>query len=140
MRQTEYTADTTLAPDAVWGALVDLETGAVPMANGDGRSLDGPFAVGGTIIATPVGLGPLQSTIIQLVPNEALATQTNFNGLVLTLQQTLHRTSDGGTHITRQLQISGDNADEQGPVAGPRISEDYPDALAEILATAQNHT
>lgn len=137
MWQTEFTTETPLPPTTVWGALVDLETGVIPMASGDGRELEGPFVSGGTIIATPTGIGPLTSLILEVAPEQTLATQTNFNGLILTLRHTLQPTTGGGTHLTRQLQITGEGADEQGAVAGPRISEDYPEALAEILATAQ---
>lgn len=136
MWQTEFTTESPLPPATVWDALVDLETGVIPMASGDGRALDGPFVAGGTITATPTGLGPLQSLILELVPHQALATQTNFNGLILTLRHTLQPTPGGGTHLTRQLQITGADADDQGPIAGPRISEDYPDALTEIITTA----
>ena len=136
--QNEFTTETPLAPSTVWAVLVDLETGVIPLASGDGRALDGPFVVGGTITATPAGLSPLRSVILELHPEQAFATRTSFNGLVLTLRHTLQPTPGGGTHLTRQLQITGEDAEDQGHVAGPRISEDYPDALAEIITTAQN--
>jgi len=93
--------------------------------------------VQGTIAVTPVGLDTLQSTITELVANQVLAEQTNFNGLVLLLRHTLRPLSGGGTRITRQLEISGDNADREGPIVGPRISEDYPEALDELVASAR---
>jgi hypothetical protein len=137
MWQTAYTLDTDLAPAAIWGALRALQTGAVPLRSGDRRELTGPFAVHGTIAVTPVGLGTLQSTITELVANQVLAEQTNFNDLVLLLRHTLRPLSGGGTRITRQLEISGDNADREGPIVGPRISEDYPAALDELVASAR---
>lgn len=137
MWQTEYTADADLAPEAIWASLRALQTGAVPLSSGDVRELNGSFAVGSTISVTPVGLGPLESTITELAVNQVLAERTNFNGLVLLLRHTLHPLTDGGTRITRRLEISGENADQQGPVAGPRISEDYPEALTEMIAAAR---
>ena len=137
MWQTAYTVETGLAPEAIWGALRALQTGAVPLRSGDRRALNGPFEAHSTIAVTPVGLDTLQSTITELVANEVLAEQTNFNGLVLLLRHTLRPLSGGGTRITRQLEISGENADHEGPIVGPRISEDYPEALDELVASAR---
>lgn len=137
MWQTQYIAQTDLAPGKIWDALRALETGQVPMASGDLRQADGPFEVGATIVSTPVGIDPLESTITELDPDRTLAVQTTFNGLDLLLRHVLAPLGDGGTRITRQLEISGAAADEQGPVAGPRISEDYPQALHELIAVAR---
>jgi hypothetical protein len=136
MWQTEHTIDTDLAPEAVWAALAALETGEAPMGNGDRREANGPFEVGTTISATPVGIATLESTITELTPRRVLAVQTNFNDLVLLLRHVLIPLDGGGTRIVRQLEITGAGADEQGPRVGPRISEDYPQALEELVAVA----
>jgi hypothetical protein len=137
MWQTDYTLDTDLAPDAVWRALRGLQTGQVPLSNGDRRHLNGPFAVGGTVTDSPVGVGTLESTITELTEGRLLAEQTRFGELILLLRHALTPLDGGGTRITRQLQIDGDKADIEGPVAGPRISEDYPEALEEIITLAR---
>jgi hypothetical protein len=137
MWQTDYSLDTDVAPDAVWRALRALQTGQVPLSNGDRRQLNGPFAVGGTVAVNPVGLGTLESTITELTEGQLLAEQTRFGDLILLLRHTLHPLDGGGTRITRQIQIDGDKADIEGPVAGPRISEDYPEALQEIITVAR---
>lgn len=137
MWQTDFTADTELDPEAVWRALRALHTGQVPFASGDRRCLTGPFAVGGTIAVTPVGLGTLETTITELSEGRLLAEQTRFGDLTLLLTHTLHPLDGGGTRIIRQLQIDGDKADTEGPVTGPRISDDYPEALQEIITLAR---
>lgn len=140
MWHVEYTADTDLPPGAVWAALRKLQTGTVALATGDRRQLNGLFAVGSTISVHPVGLDPLESTITELDDQQVLAEQTDFRGLLLLLRHTLSPAADGGTRITRRLEISGPTADQQGPIAGPRISEDYPEALEEIIATARSRS
>lgn len=59
---------------------------------------------------------------------------------MLLLRHTVEPVDGRGTLITRHLEITGPTADQQGLVAGPRISEDYPEALEEILATARART
>jgi len=59
MWQTAYTVDTDLAPEAIWGALRALQTGAVQLSSGDRRALNGPFEMHSTISVTPVGLNTL---------------------------------------------------------------------------------
>lgn len=137
MWSTAFTAETDLAPGRIWGALRALETGEVPMASGDQREAKGAFEVGGTIVSTPSGIAPLQSTITELDPDRVLAVQTDFHGMVLLLRHVLTPTDSGGTRIARQLEISGPAAEEQGPLAGPRICEDYPQALQEIIDVAR---
>jgi hypothetical protein len=135
MWHTEHTIDTELAAHAVWQALIAIESGTVPMASGDLRSLNGNFELGATITSTPVGIDPVQSTITEMVQDQVLAVQTNFGSLVLLLRHTLEPVGES-TRVTRRLEVSG--PDEQVAVAGPRISEDYDEALSEIVAVAEN--
>ena len=140
MWHTEYTATTDLAPENIWDALCALESGEVPMSSGDLREARGPFEVGGVLVSTPVGIDPLESVITELEPNRALAIRTNFGGLILSLRHVLHPVGDGGTRIVRRLEITGPAADTQGPVAGPRISADYPEALEELILVARKRS
>lgn len=137
MWQDSTTTDTACTPEAVWWALRALQTGEVALSSGDRRRLHGPFAVHSTVSVTPVGIRPLESTITELVPCRVLVEQTDFNGLILLLRHTLTPLDDGGTRIVRQLEITGEDAEREGPVVGPRISADYPEALAELVATAR---
>lgn len=133
-----FELETDLPPAAVWAGLRSLETGETAMRSGDGRYLEAAFEAGGTILATPAGLGrTLRSTIVDLVPEERLAVRTPFGALDLLLVHTLTATGRGGTVIGRELVISGDDAGEQGPIAGPRITADYDEALEEIVATSR---
>ena len=140
MWQIEYPVETDLAPEEVWAALRAVETGEVPMGNGDQRHANGPFEVGTTISATPVGSPTLESTITELNPGRVLAIQTGFGDLVLLLRHVLVPIDGGGTRITRQLEITGAGSDEQVRSVGGRISEDYPQALEELMAVARSRS
>lgn len=138
MWSTDYSTDTDLPAETVWAALRDWSTGVVPQASGDKHILQDEFAVGGTIASTPAGLDVVLDTkIVTLVENELFEAETLFNGLLLLNHYTLRPLADGGTHIVHKLLISGDAADELGPTVGPRISEDYPELMEDLLAVAR---
>jgi hypothetical protein len=136
MWAVEFPMDTEREPAVVWEALIALETGSIAKANGDLHRLDGKLEIGGTLTSSSEGIPPIQSTIVELVENERLAIETNFHGLVLVLRHSLRALEGGGTRLIRRLEITGVNADDQAAVAGPRVSADYPEAVAEVIALA----
>ncbi len=137
MWHIEYPIDTDIDPATVWRALIALETGEIAKANGDRHQLDGLLEIGGTLTSSSEGIPPIQSTIVGLVPNSYLAIETNFRGLILGLQHNLQEQEGGGTRLVRRLEITGSGADEQAAIAGPRISDDYSEAVAEVIEVAR---
>ena len=133
---TQYSADTPASPQAVWAVLRDTRTGT-PLTGGNTYAIHGPFAVGTELSVTPDGSDEaLTSTIVELVDGRAYADRTEFNGLILTDRHELTPLQDGGTRVTHQLVIGGPAAATVGPNLGPQISEDYPAAMAELIAAA----
>jgi hypothetical protein len=137
MWTTSYSATTTAAPDAVWGALRALHTGTPLGPDSDRFEPHGPFAIGTEITVTPQGQDPMRSVITELEPNRLYADRTEFGGLALTFRHRLEPTAGGGTEVTHTLEIDGQGADEAGPELGPQISADFPVAMAELLAAAE---
>lgn len=140
MWSTDYTSDTDVAPEAVWRALRDWSTGAVAQASGDRHELRGNFTAGSTIISTLHGQDTMETHLIAVVEDTLLATETPFNGLRLTVHYSLQRSTDGGTRVTHSLAINGDNAADLGPKIGPRISDDFPETMNEIVDIARTKT
>jgi hypothetical protein len=138
MWHIEFPIDSELEPEAVWDALVALETGAVPKANGDRHQLDGALELGGIITSSSEGIPPVKSTIVELVENHKLAIETDFKGLILLLRHTVRPLDGGGTRLIRRLEITGSSADDQAAIAGPRISDDYAEAVAEVIEIARS--
>lgn len=136
MWSTEYSAETTAGPRAVWVALRDLHSGTPLSENSDRFELHGPFAVGTELSVTPQGQDTLRSRIVELVEDEVYADQTSFGGLTLLFRHTLARVRDGGTRITHTLVIEGKDADQVGPELGPQISADFPAAMSDLIAAA----
>jgi len=102
--------------------------------------LQGPFAVGSTILTRPEGVSEtLASRITELVELRTFAIETVFNGLTLLHRYNISRTNDTTTQITLALGISGPGAEKIAPEIGPRISADYPEAVQEIIDVARRN-
>ncbi len=125
-----------VSPHAVWAVLRDVRVGT-PIPGGNTYVIHGRFAVGTELSVTPDGSAEaLTSTIVELVDGVAYADRTEFNGLILTDRHELTPLANGGTRITHQLIIGGPGAATAGPKLGPRIAEDYPAAMDELIANA----
>ena len=140
MWSTEYSAETDLAAPAIWAALSDLHHGVALDGNSDRFELHGPFAVGTELTVTPQGQGSFRSTITELTEDSVYADRTEFGGLILTFRHTLAPLAGGGTRVTHQLVIDGDEAGTMGPELGPQISADFPEAMNTLLAAARRKT
>ena len=137
MWSTEYSTETGLAAPAIWAALSDLHHGVALDGNSDRFELHGPFAVGTELTVTPQGQGSFRSTITELTENSVYADRTEFGGLILTFRHTLAPLAGGGTRVTHELMIDGDDAGTMGPELGPQISADFPEAMNALLAAAR---
>jgi hypothetical protein len=140
MWNTEYTSQTHAPAEAVWAALRDLHSGIRLTDRSDAFELLGPFEAGTEILVTPQGQDTLRSVITELEEARVYADQTSFDGLTLTFRHVLDPLPDGGTRVTHQLSIGRPAADEVGPKLGPQISEDFPEAMADLLAAAEKRS
>ncbi|GAA2082673.1 hypothetical protein GCM10009759_00080 [Kitasatospora saccharophila] len=137
MWQHECTAETAAAPHAVWAVLGDLDNWTDWDTSMEAVALDGPFEVGGTVTMTPVGQDPIVSVITRIEPGRAYADRTEFGGAVLDFSHTLTALPGGGTRVVHRLEITGPDAGRLGPELGPMITEDFPEAMAALLARAE---
>jgi hypothetical protein len=80
---------------------------------------------------------PLRSTIVELVDGAVYTEQTEFNGLILRNRHSLTVLANGGTLITHCLEIDGPAADDVGQDLGPRICEDFPADMADLVAASR---
>jgi hypothetical protein len=136
MWTTQHSAETDAAPSAVWAALWDLHSGTPLGPNSDSFELHGPLAVGTQISITPQGQETMRSVIVELEQERIYADLTEFEGLHLLFRHTLTPTPGGGTRVTHELEIHGEDADQAGPDIGPQISADFPVAMSELIAAA----
>ena len=132
----EHTAETPLAPEAIWNVLKDLDNWPRWDTSMETVTLHGPFAVGSRVTMKPTGQEPITSVIAAITENEFYADQTDLGDVILRFSHTLTRRAQGGTRITHRLEITGPKADELGPELGPAITADFPEAMQALLAYA----
>ncbi|GAA1018815.1 MULTISPECIES: SRPBCC family protein [Amycolatopsis] len=133
MWTTDYSAETSARPDAVWAALRALHSGTPLSERSDRFELHGPFEKGTELSVTPQGQDTFRSRITELTENEVYEDETRFGEVVLRFRHTLAPLAGGGTRVTHRLEIEGD----AGPELGPQISEDFPVAMSDLLTSAE---
>jgi uncharacterized protein YndB with AHSA1/START domain len=132
----EHTVETEHPPEAIWQVLSDVDGWTSWDTSMERIELLGPFAVGTEIAMTPKGQDPVRSTIVAIEPNELYVDEVGFGDLTLRFAHALTRLDSGDTRLTFQLDISGPAADEAGPTLGRQITEDFPEAMAALVAAA----
>lgn len=136
---SDYTVETDVAQEDIWAALRDLYTGTKLSDHGDTIDIHGPFAVGTELSATPLGADfVIRCKIVELVDGKVYAFRSEFNGLFITSRHSLTRLANGGTRITQHAEIAGPRAETVGPQIGPRITEDHPTAMEDLIAAARS--
>ena len=132
----EHTAETALAPEAIWRVLKDIDNWSRWDTSMEEITLEGPFAVGTRVTMTPTGQEPITSVITAITETELYADETDLGDVILRFSHTLTKLPGGGTHITHRLEITGPKAGELGPELGPAITADFPEAMEALLAYA----
>ena len=131
----EYEATTAVSPRQVWRVLRDVNEWATWDTSMEWVRLDGAFEVGSQVVMKPIGQDEITSTIVDIVPDRRYADETVFDGVTLGFSHTLHPVP-AGTRVVHRLEITGTAADAVGPQLGPAITEDFPEAMAALLARA----
>jgi uncharacterized protein YndB with AHSA1/START domain len=133
MRVHEHTQDTAVPREKLWAALADIDHWTAWDTSMAEIRLDGPFAVGSTVVMTPVGQEPIRSTIVTIDEGTAYADETEFGGTVLRFSHTLSPLDDNRTRIVHRLEMSDDDAGQQ---IGSLITEDFLQAMDNLIAYA----
>jgi hypothetical protein len=84
----------------------------------------------------PEGQDPITSVIVEATENRVYADETDLGEVTLRFSHTLEPLASGGTAVTHRLEITGPAADTAGPELGAAITEDFPEAMAALLARA----
>lgn len=132
----EYEQKAPVSTEALWRVLSSIEDWPSWDTSMESVRLRGPFQVGSQVLMTPNGQDTITSVITDIVEQERYADETHMGEVTLRFSHTLTPLSTGGTRIVHRLEISGPAADEVGPQLGPAITEDFPEAMAALIARA----
>jgi hypothetical protein len=133
MWEHEYAAETTAVPAAVWAVLSDVDRWAEWDTSMEWVRLDGPLEPGASVVMKPIGQDPITSTITVVDPIVRYADETVYGEVTLRFSHTLHPTDEGGTRVVHRLEVDGPDA----AAVGGMVSEDFPEAMAGLLAAAR---
>jgi len=132
----EHVGQTSATAESVWKVLRNLDEWSTWDTSMEWVRLEGPFAIGSTVVMKPIGQDePINSVITAIVANERYADETQFEGVTLRFSHSLSATHHG-TRVTHRLEIDGPACDQIAPALGPAITEDFPDAMEALLARA----
>jgi uncharacterized protein YndB with AHSA1/START domain len=134
----EHKAETAASPAAVWRVLRDLDDWPSWDTSMEWVRLQGPFRVGSEVVMKPKGQDPITSVIVEAVEDRVYADRTDLGEVTLRFSHTLEPLASGGTAVTHRLEITGPAADTAGPDLGRAITEDFPEAMAALLARAES--
>ena len=133
----EQSRETSAAPEAIWRLWADVQ--GWPRWNGDIEriELDGPFAVGSTILMTPIGEAPVKLRITEAVEPELFVDEADGGDFVVRTVHRIDRLEGERARVTYRMEITGPAADTLRPQIGPEISGDFPQVLAALAARAE---
>lgn len=129
---TEYSIETTVAPDAIWRAWADVPRW--PEWNGDIQTveLNGPFAVGSTIAMTPHDQESVRLRLAEVVDGEMFVDEADVAGTIVRTTHRIDALGDLGARVVYRLEASGPAAD----AIGPAVSADFGDTLGALVEYA----
>ena len=87
---------------------------------------------------TPAGQDRVEITVTRWEPPHVQADRVSYGGVELTFTHSfICEQTQGKSVVTTRLDIDGPGADDAGPVIGPRIAADFPQALDSLIAAAR---
>ena len=137
----DHVVETNATPQQIWAALRALYTGTKLSEHSDTIELHGPFTAGSTLSVTPNGADfVIHCAITEMITDVVYAYRSELNDLLLTSRHLLIRLPNGGTRITHYQEITGPTATIAAAQLGPRITQDTPQAMNDLIAAASSRT
>ena len=137
MWEYEYSAETTVAPEALWRCWSDVESWPEWNEGLDEIEIDGPFEVGTSFTMMLPGGDTVRMRLVELEPGELFTDEMDGGDFTVVTEHRLEPAGEGWTRVVYRTEIIGDAADTVGPEIGPKITADFPDVVAALIKTAQ---
>jgi len=137
MWTTEHSVETTAAPESVWRLWSDVTRWGDWNPDIERIEITGPFAHGSTIAMTPVGQDTIELRIAEASSPDLFVDEADLGEVVVRTTHRVERLGDERSRVTYRMEITGPAADTVGPDLGPKISGDFPETLAALVAQAE---
>jgi Polyketide cyclase / dehydrase and lipid transport len=131
--RTDYSAETTAAPDTIWAIFRDVPGWKTWNAGIARIEIDGPFAAGTWFTMQPPGEEPFRSRLIVVRDCACFVDETRVGDLVVTVAHNIEPLDGGRTRITYAVEAEGPDAAQ----IGAAVSADFPDVLAALVKLAE---
>ncbi len=129
----EASIEASAAPEKIWQLFADVPGWKQWNAGIEKIELFGDFAKGSTFSMQPPGSDPFTSTLVDVQENVAFTDETVIEGTRILVSHQLVPLATGGTRIVYRTEISGDAAEEFGPM----VTGDFASVLAELKGLAE---
>jgi hypothetical protein len=131
--RTNYSAETTAAPDTIWTIFRDVPGWKNWNAGITDITIDGPFAAGTWFTMQPPGEEPLRCKLVEVRDNACFVDETRVGDLVVTVAHNIESAGNGRTRITYTVEAKGPDAAD----IGAAVSADFPEVLAALVQLAE---
>jgi uncharacterized protein YndB with AHSA1/START domain len=133
MWEYEYSAETAVAPAALWRSWSDPSRWLEWNPGVEKLELDGPFQVGTEFRMTVPGGDVVELRLVEVVPGEQWVDVAIGDGFEVRTVHRLEPIEGGCTRVVYRTEISGPAADQLGPEIGPEITADFPEVIAGLI-------
>jgi uncharacterized protein YndB with AHSA1/START domain len=129
----EESIETSATPARVWKFFADVAQWKNWNAGIETIQIHGPFKAGTTFTMRPPGQDAINSTLIEVKPNESFTDETLVDETRVVVSHKLQPLASGNTKIIYSTEITGPGAEELGPM----ITSDFADVLASLKRLAE---
>jgi uncharacterized protein YndB with AHSA1/START domain len=129
----EESIETSATPARVWKFFADVAQWKNWNAGIETIQIHGPFKAGTTFTMRPPGQDAINSTLIEVKPNENFTDETLVDETRVVVSHKLQPLASGNTKIIYSTEITGPGAEELGPM----ITSDFADVLASLKRLAE---
>lgn len=129
----EETIETSASPVRVWKIFTDVARWKDWNAGIETIQIHGPFEVGATFTMQPPGQDAINSTLIEVEPNEGFTDETVVDETRVLVSHKLVPLPSGKTKIIYSTEITGPGSAEFGPM----VTSDFADVLANLKKLAE---
>ena len=133
----EQTVETTASAEDVWALWADVAGWPAWNAGVERIELDGPFAIGSTILMTPPGDDAVELRIVEAVEPTLFVDEAGGGDFVVRTTHLVEPIDAERNRVVYLMEISGPEGDTIGPQIGPEISGDFPQVLTALVALAE---